>query len=331
MFAGAADDEAHLMEKDILNLILDGMRASCSETESDIFVARAFLGKTEKEIFALYSMKPDTATGHYRRACIKILKFIHEHPEYGDLKLKGLRLMIKQRITVEERDLELLADEGHKNALRLAAAGPLSLRALGAGLSMTPEAAVVTLRAAIVALAKAKLKRVKESLQLAVGQNAEAWLWEAVGEMLAVYPEPPVQVRGAAPPSAADVELADLCQVAVYLGFDRAGVAPPRTLAEVAAARVKKDGMDATAKSLDLQRDEFLDILSGGVKPEELKPALIAKMAGHFGCDEPTLTAALRASVSPQPGGRTRGLTSEERGRLLDGVRRRVLGESKPA
>ena len=325
-----ADDETRLIEKEMLNLILNGLRAACGEVESDVFVARALLGKSEKEIQALYGLKADTTTSHYRRACVKILEHIHAHSDYKELPLKGLRLLVQKRIAVEERDLELLADESHRKALRLAAAGPLSLRALAAELGMTPKSAQAVLRAAIVALSKAQVRRAKEAVQTVKAPNLEAWLWDAVGEMLAVYPEAPAQVRGLAV-AVEDQELAALSQTAVYLGFDRVGVAPPRTMAELAEPLLARNGTAATEAALGLKHDELMDLLSGGVKPEDLQPLLLKNLAAHFECDAETLNAALRASASPQPGGRTRGLTAEERARLLDGVRRRVLGGSKPA
>lgn len=323
------DENADLIKKDVLNLILEGLRGLPEGLGAGVFTARAFLGKPEAEICLIYDMKPDTATSHFRRASIGVLQHVHTHPDYKDISLEGLRKIIEMTFFLEEKDLLLLKEPAHRQILQHASAGELSVRELGQKAGMTPQAALKTLRAAIVALSQAKVRRAKVVAIPAEGQ--EAWLWNQVGQMLSAYPEMPARKRAAAPPTPGDGELASFCQVAVYLGYSRDDLPAPQTLSDLIGPRVVKDGLEATAKAAGIEAPQLMGILSGEVTVEALGSASLSRLAAHLGLESQVLLAAARATAGSRPGLRTRALSPEEQERCLESVKRRVLGHRAKA
>ena len=311
-----------LIKRDLLNLILDGLRRVPDGSGASVFTARAFLGKGEAEISLIYDMKPDTVTSHFRRASLGILEHVHTHPDFKDLSLQGLRTVLEMSFFLEEKDLLLLNEAAHRQVLQHASAGELSLLELGKKLDMPPQAVLKTLRAAIVALSQAKVRRAKVLAIPAEGQ--EAWLWSQVGLMLAAYPEAPARKRAAAPPTPGDGELAAICQVAVYLGYSREDLPPPQTLSDLLGPRAIKDGVEATAKGVGIDAQKLMGILSGEVTVED--SVLLSRLSAHFGVEGAVLMAASRATAGSRPGLRTRALSPEDEERYLDSVKRRVLG-----
>ena len=319
------DEVVDLIKKDLLNLILDGLRRVPDGMGASVFTARAFLGKGEAEICLIYDMKPDTVTSHFRRASLGVLEHVHTHPDFKDLSLEGLRTVLEMSFFLEEKDLLLLKEEAHRRVLHHASAGDLSLRELGKKMVMKPQEVLKTLRAAIVALSQAKVRRAKVAAIPAEGQ--EAWLWSQVGLMLASYPEVPARKRAAAPPTPGDGELAAFCQVAVYLGYSREDLPPPQTLSDLLGPRAIKDGVEATAKALGIKSQLLMGILSGEVTAEGIDSLLLSRLAAHFSLEGHVLLAAARATAGARPGLRTRALSPHDEARYFESVKRRVLGQ----
>ncbi|OGR91308.1 MAG: hypothetical protein A2V88_04815 [Elusimicrobia bacterium RBG_16_66_12] len=318
------DSEGSLCDREVLNLILEGLRSVGPRPGVEVWTARAFLGKDEDELLELYGLKPDTSTSHFRRISLDILAYINQHEGYKDVSLKGLRQVVAQPL-LEERDLALIADERQREALRLSVLPEMTISRMGELMGLSATATKKTLQAAIVALSQAKVRRAVVAVPSADGPGLDAWLWSEVGGMLAAYPEPLAQVRGGPEPSAADGELAALCQVAIMLAYSCDGIEPPKGFGELTGPRIQKDGLDATAHALGLQRPALIRILAGSVGPEQLDSALLGKLASHFGMEPIKVAAALRIGTCAAPGGRTRGLTPREREQYVASVRRRVM------
>lgn len=316
--------EAGLCDREVLNLILEGLRSVGPRPGVEIWTARAFLGKDEESLCELYDLKPDTVTSHFRRISIEILAYISWHEDYKGVSLLGLRQVVAQPL-LEERDLSLIADERQREALRLSVLPDMTIARMGELMGLSAAAAKKTLQAAIVELSQAKVRRAVVAAPAAEGPGLDAWLWAEVGQMLAAYPEPLAQVRGGPEPSPADGELAALCQVAIMLAYSREGVAPPKGFGELVGPRVQKDGLDLTAKSLGLERSALMRILAGSVRLEQMDSSLLGKLASHFDMEPRKVAASLRAGAAAVPGGRTRGLTPQERERYVESVRRRVM------
>lgn len=316
-----ADPEGSLVDRELLNLILDGMRA-VSVAGIEAWMARAFLGKDEAGVLDLFDINRDTGTTHFRRVTKNILAFVHRHEDFKDMPFQGLREMLLSRPMLEEGDLELIKDARQREALRHAVMPDMTLESLGELMGLSEATARKTLRAAIVALSQAMLRRAEVQAPSGTELELDAWLWAEIDRMLAAYPERPAAVRG---PSVSDGELAALCHVAIILVYSREGIEPPKGFGELVGTRIQKDGLDATAKSLDLDRPALLRILSGRVPPEKLTTAVIGRLASHFGMEPRQVASSLRTGASSVPEGLTRGLTPKERERYVEGVRRRVL------
>lgn len=317
-----ANPEGSLINRELLNLILDGLRSIELGPSVEVWVARVFLGHGEAEIYDFYGFGSNTATSHFRRASMDILAFINKSEGYKDLSLKGLREIVLDHPLLEDRDLQLLGDERQREVLRHAIMPGMTVAQLGELMGLTKKAAIKILRDAIVALSQAKVKRA-QPLPLGQGTELDAWLWGEVGRILASYPKPPEQVRGES--SMADGELSALCQVSVMLAYSRAGVEPPKGFGELVSARVEKDGFDVTAKALGLGRAELRRIMAGSVGPEQMGTDQVARLASHFGMDPRSVITALTIAANASPGGSTRGLTPQDHEKRLESFRQRIL------
>jgi DNA-directed RNA polymerase specialized sigma24 family protein len=322
------DDATYIMRKDILNLVLDGLRKVENEDHAQVWTARVLLGKDEKEVGLLFGLNPNTCKSHFRRASIEILGHINAHPDYPTVQIEGLRALAEKSFTLEESDLARVSDAAQRDALRAAAAAPLSLRDLGQRLGQTPAAALSTLRAGIATLAKANMRRVKAPALALDDEAAAAALWAQVDKMIACYPKPLPHLRADAPCSPGESQLAALCQIGVILGFGHDGEAPAKTFSDLVGERVTKEGVNATATALGLDRQQLLALLAGELSIEKLHSAALTRLAKHFGLDREPMIEAIKASAAARPASQTRSQSPEQRQRYLDSVRRRVLGAS---
>lgn len=316
------DPEANMIIRDLLNLVLAGLQGLPGGRGVEVWTARVFLGMGEAELREIYGLGPDTVTSHFRRASIDILEHVRSHPEYRELSLKGLRHLVLAERMLEERDLSLLNDELHRKILALAVMPETTLEQIGEELGLSVETARKTLRAAIVALSRARVRRAEAALVFADDAALSRWLWEEMERFLDSYPAFDA-VR--AEPNMGDGELAALCQLAAALYHARRSMPRAASFGELVGVRVRGDGLEATARALGLDGTRLMGLLSGAVRPEGVDPALLARLAEHFRLEPRQVAASLRAGAEARMEGRTRSLTPDEAALYLEGVRRQVL------
>ncbi len=309
------------MEMDMLNAILCAERGLANETAAAIWVGRVFLGHSDEVLSAIFEMPRATLASHFRRACVAIHQKFCALPDYKDARFDKLKALVLSRMDLRDSDVELVEAPAHKKALKLASQLPLNVGKLAEGLRQEPRQALATLRQALIALSKAKVKRAKPALPAAEDPKLDDWLWQSVEQALAQYPDmAPATRAGAVEPGAQ--ELADLCAVAVALGFS--GDSEKRqSLGELITSRV--DGDPATlAKGLGITEDDCMAILSDTAPAGLLTAGLLKRLMKRFDITEPVLAAAMRTPPQGQSSP-TRGLSGAERDRYYARLRRDAI------
>ncbi len=310
------------MEREILNAVLDAERALANETEAAIWVGRVFLGHSDKDLCAIFDLKQDTLKSHFRRACLGIHRHFCALSGYAEAQFGGLKTFVQSKMDLRESDVGLVKDPTHKKALRLALRPPLSVGDLADGLRQEPRQALQTLRDALISLSKAKVKRAKPVLPTVKDPRLDEWLWQSVDKALALYPDMAPATRASIAPDPGAQELADLCAVAVALGFS--GDSEKRqSLGELLTSRAGDDPI-ALAKGLGITEDILMAILSDTAAPNRLTPGLLKRVMKRFDIPEPVLAAALRTPPQGQSSP-TRGLSGAERERYYERLRRNAL------
>ena len=310
-----------LMEREILNAILRAERSLDNETAAAIWVGRAFLGLSDKGLCEVFDMPRATVVSHFRRACVGIHQHVCAQPGFEGAQFDGLKTFVQANMDLRQSDIELVKDPAHKKALTLVLQPQMDGQGLAEGLQQEPLQALATLRQALIALSQAKVKRAKPVLPTTDDPKLDDWLWKSVEQALAQYPDmAPATRAGAVEPGAQ--ELADLCAVAVALGFSGAS-AKRQSLGELITSRMDGDPA-ALAKEMGITEDDCMAILSDTAPAGMLDTGLLSRLMKRFGITKPVLAAAMRTPPQGQ-GSPTRGLSGAERDRYYARLRRDAI------